>query len=719
MNSLNESESSLEDIELSFLENLDSFELEQLENEAINTHSQSQDKNRNQNLDHLIKYQTDVQDIYKKHDSNNDETCIQDLYCMQTMQKNAMFTNAENADFNNLYTESNQNNINKWINACQWNNTNLPSDSNLQDKYEKHSQMMKANVDISHETILKLQSYIKHLQLERDKFEAIAQSKSKELSMTQALLNKKQQLYVISIENIKKQHDFSLKRLSAAKKKTEDDLNRVLTENQFQKKELEEASEIIKQFECSRKQTNTLLNISSEFLTKKEFESKERIIDLPMKRKRKSKNCISLNSTVHKHEYTESFYFQNNKNLTLQRISTTLFQQMNNYKKLQFIEELFGYRIDYIFNHNDNTVLDILSSYKLHESSISISSIIIKFISDSLSSLDSVLKFLLYLIDCITTIWRNCLEKSYDKPIIYIVSLVHFIIVFCPYTFNELHNIDKSESFLELIRDTVTLYVTKTMKETEFFKCINQFILEKCLEILNVITSLSEKNEQIIYRVHSLFEFNFILIILNSQQNLLFIKKTLNFLNKYIFSKYVVCGTKKDSLVCDPSYFSEILDVVSKYLIEKYENYEIYELMDLKLEVVMFLNAIVLSYVNGKDLLGLNVLVVSRLCRCLTELVNLHGISEISIQRINIIKYIVLILHEIISPTNLSLHFSQPWTQYTYIVSMARLSFVEDEDCHGKDIFDDKTIELARDLLEMVVGPEEGDELYDFFHISS
>ncbi|CCJ28975.1 unnamed protein product [Pneumocystis jirovecii] len=271
------------------------------------------------------------------------------------------------------------------------------------------------------------------------------------------------------------------------------------------------------------------------------------------------------------------------------------------------------------------------------------------------------------------TIWKSCLEQNYNEPIIYIISLVHFMIVFHPNILNELLDIDKNEFLLILVQNTISLHTTKIIKKRSIFGCMDKYVIQKCLEILNIIISLFEKNEQIMYRISSILEIDFILII---------------FVN---------------NLSYDSDSFSGILDII----------------VDLKLEAVVFLNAVMKGHVNGKNLLGSNVLVVSRLCRCLSELVSLHGISEISTQRINIIQSIVLILHEIISPVNLSIHFAQPWTHYAYIVSMARLSFVEDEDCHGKDIFNDKTVELARDLLEMIVGPEEGDELYDLFHISN
>ncbi|CCJ29423.1 unnamed protein product, partial [Pneumocystis jirovecii] len=479
MNSFNGSESSLEDVEPSFLENLDSVELEQLESEAINSYSQYQIENQGQfHIEHQVNTRENTCAKHKLHE--HQDVCLQNPFHMEIVKKNISFSNTENDIYSNFCIDSNkinQQNISNQRNTIlQWNNTNLSSDLNLSSEHAKTeyhnkqiikadcSKMIETKVDLPHEMIIEC------LQLERDKFKEIAESKSRELAMTQTLLDKKQQFYITSIEKLKKQYDFSLEKLTFLQKKTEAHLNRVLTENQFQKKELENVSELIKQFEHSKKHTCILFNTSSEFPTRKEFESEEKVIDPPIKRKRESKEYTSSNSMVHMYQHNiENSCLKNNKDSVIQStLKRILFQQMDSDKKLQIV--------------------------------------------------------------------------------------------------------------------------------------------------------------------------------------------------------------------------------------------------DLKLEAVVFLNAVMKGHVNGKNLLGSNVLVVSRLCRCLSELVSLHGISEISTQRINIIQSIVLILHEIISPVNLSIHFAQPWTHYAYIVSMARLSFVEDEDCHGKDIFNDKTVELARDLLEMIVGPEEGDE---------
>ncbi|KTW27812.1 uncharacterized protein T551_02779 [Pneumocystis jirovecii RU7] len=731
MNSFNGSESSLEDVEPSFLENLDSVELEQLESEAINSYSQYQIENQGQfHIEHQVNTRENTCAKHKLHE--HQDVCLQNPFHMEIVKKNISFSNTENDIYSNFCIDSNkinQQNISNQRNTIlQWNNTNLSSDLNLSSEHAKTeyhnkqiikadcSKMIETKVDLPHEMIIELQSHFKCLQLERDKFKEIAESKSRELAMTQTLLDKKQQFYITSIEKLKKQYDFSLEKLTFLQKKTEAHLNRVLTENQFQKKELENVSELIKQFEHSKKHTCILFNTSSEFPTRKEFESEEKVIDPPIKRKRESKEYTSSNSMVHMYQHNiENSCLKNNKDSVIQStLKRILFQQMDSDKKLQFIEELFDYRVNYIFDHNNSTILDILTSYKLDGFSMSISSMIIKSISDSLSILDSILKFLLYLMDCIMTIWKSCLEQNYNEPIIYIISLVHFMIVFHPNILNELLDIDKNEFLLILVQNTISLHTTKIIKKRSIFGCMDKYVIQKCLEILNIIISLFEKNEQII--ISSILEIDFILIMLNPRHDLLFIKKTLSFVSKCIFFKCIKYDTKKDNLSYDSDSFSGILDIVSKYLTEKYENYEIYEIVDLKLEAVIFLNAVMKGHVNGKNLLGSNVLVVSRLCRCLSELVSLHVIYDI---RINIIQSIVLILHEIISPVNLSIHFAQPWTHYAYIVSMARLSFVEDEDCHGKDVFNDKTVELARDLLEMIVGPEEGDELYDLFHISN
>ncbi|KAG4300810.1 hypothetical protein PCK1_002887 [Pneumocystis canis] len=721
MDFFDDSETSLEDIEPSFLENLDPFELEQLESEAINICSQNLSRSQNQTElqeQSQIKFEAGTQEqVYREHESHNyDQVYIQDMAHTDVIQKEICLVGVKNIHYNNVHVDSSkineQNNIDRYNDIYQ-SNINFPYNISLWDKYEKvkscsgvfkteKAQTLETKIDISQDMIAELLSYTKRLELERDEFKEIAQAKSKELMTTQALLHKKQQFYTDSMNNLKKQYTLSLEKLVSAQKKTED-LNQILTENLFQKKELKETSQLIKQYEYLKKE--------------KEIESNERIINSPMKRKRKLKKNTSSDSTTLEYEYiVKSPCLQDKENIELQILSEIVLQ-MNNAKKSKFIEELFDYRIDYIFTPDNSTVLDILSSYKLPESSISVSSMIIKSISNSLFTLDSVLNFLLYLIDYIIVIWKGCLKHNYDGPIRYIVSLIHFIIVFRSSIFHKL--VDKIESLLTLLQNTIIRYATVTIKETKVFNCINKFIVQKCLEILNMIISLSQENEQIMYKISFFFEFNSILMMLNPLQDLLFIKRTLSFLSKCIFSKCVGHAGKNGNLIYNSDCFSKILDIVSKYLTEKYEKYEIYELMELKLEAIKFLNTILLGYVNGKDLLGFNVTVVSRLCRCLTELVRSHGISKISIQRINLIQSIVFILHEIISPDNLSLHFAQPWTQYAYIVSMTRLSFVEDEDHYGKDIFDDKTVELARDLLEMVVGPEEGDELYDLFHISS
>ncbi|EMR08826.1 hypothetical protein PNEG_02614 [Pneumocystis murina B123] len=731
--------SSLEDLEPSLLENLDSIELEKLENEAINICSQHYNRNLYQfyinqaDIQDQIqaKYQADtLRDTYEKYPLHlYDRIHVQDNIYRENIQKDILFLDTKNTFYNSIHSDFF--NIDKHDRINQWDNMYQPSNMSPRDKYEKlvswdkqilkaeEMQVVDAKGTVLQDEITKSQSYIRSFQLERDEFKVVARSKSKELVMTQTLFDKKQQLYTSPIENLQKQYVFSSEKHIVTQKEMEDNLNQVLTENRFQKKGLQEVEELITQFEYPKKQVNCSFNMPFEFPTKKAFESEEKVIDSPVKRKRRSKKYVSLDNTVHEYEYVMgNYYLKNNENLELRVISKAIFQQINDNKKLQFIEELFDYRIDYIFKYNDSTIFDILSSYTLPGFSVSVSSIVVKFITRSLTTLNPVLVFLFYLMDYVMVIWKICLEKNYKEPIRYMVSFVHFMFVFQLHIFNELVNVDKIEFLLMLLQNTIMEYMAVT-KEIKVFGYIDEFVIQKCLEILNIIVSLSQENTQIVYKISLFLEFNQILILLNPLHNLLFIKKTLKFLNKCILLNCIQYTVKKDDLICFSDYFSKILDIVSRYLTEKYENYDIFERMDLKLETVMFLNTIISASVNGKDLLSLNVVVVSQLCRCLAELISLHDTSEISRQRINLIQSIVFILHEIISPINISLHFAQPWTRYAYIVSMTRLSFAEDEDDHGKDIFNDRTIEFARDLLEIVVDSEEGNELYGLFNISN
>ncbi|QSL65527.1 hypothetical protein MERGE_002840 [Pneumocystis wakefieldiae] len=736
----NDSElSSLEDLEPSLLENLDSVELEKLENEAINICSQ----HYNQNLYEFYINQADIQDqiqakyqvdtlrdTYKKYPLHlYDRIHVQDNVHKESMQKDISLLNTENTFYDSIHAHSP--NIDKHDCINQWDNIHQSFNVSSRDKYgksifrdkqilnAKEMQVVDAKETVLHDETTKSQSYIGSFQLERDKFKVIAQSKSKELTITQTLFNKKEQFHMSPTEDLEKQYAFSSEKHITTQKKMKTDSEQVVSENSFQKKGLQEEEELITQSGHSKKQVNCSFNMSFEFPTKKAFESEEKVIDPPVKRKRRLKRYISLDNTVHEYECVMgNYYLKNNENLELQVISRAMLQQMSNNKKLQFIEELFDYRIDYIFEYNDSTIFDILSSYTLPGFSVSVSSIVVKLITRSLTTLNSVLVFLFYLMDYVMVIWKICLEKNYKEPIRHMVSFVHFMFVFQSHIFKELVTVGKIESLLTLLQNTLIEYITKATKETKVFGYIDEYVIKKCLEILNIIVSLSQENTEIAYKISLFIEFNQILVLLNPLHNLLFIKKTLKFLNKCILLKCIQYTVKKDNLICFSDYFSKILEIVSKYLTEKYENYDIFELMDLKLEAVIFFNTIISSLVNGKDLLSLNVVLVSQLCRCLSELISLHDVSEISRQRINLIQSIVFILHEIISPNNISLHFAHPWTRYSYIVSMTRLSFV-DEDDYGKYIFNDRTIEFARDLLEIVVDSEEGDELYDLFDISN
>ncbi|KTW31361.1 hypothetical protein T552_00006 [Pneumocystis carinii B80] len=737
---LNDSESSsLEDLEPSLLENLDSIELEQLENEAINICSQHYNRNLCQFYinqtdiqDQIqVKYQSDIsRDTYEKYPLHlYDQIHAQDNVHRESIQKDISLLNTKNTFYNSIQTDFSD--IDKHHCINQWDKMYQSSNMNPRDNYGKsascNEQIQKAGdmqVANTKETVLqdeitKSQSYIRNFQLQQDGFKVVTRSKSKELAITQTLFDK-EQFHMSFIENFEKQYAFSSERHIVTLKKMKVDFDQVHTENRFQKKGLQEGDELITQSENPKKQANSSFNMPFEFPTKKAFESEEKVIDPPVKRKRRLKKYVSLDNAVHEYEcITGNYHLKNNENLELQVISKIIHQRMNDNKKLQFIEELFDYRIDYIFKYNDSTIFDILPFYTLPGFSVSVSSMVIKFISRSLTTLNSVLVFLFYLMDYVMVIWKICLEKNYKEPIRHMVSFVHFIFVFQSHVFNELVNVGKIESLLTLLQNTIIEYMVEATKETEVFGYIGEFVVQKCLEILNIIVNLSQENTQITYKISSFLEFNQILLLLNPLHNLLFIKKTLNFLNKSILLKYIQYTVKKDELICFSDCFSKILNIVSRYLTEKYENYKVFELMDLKLEAVTFLNTVMSASVNGKNLLSLNVVVVSQLCRCLAELINFHGTSEIFGQRINLIKSIVFILHEIISPINISFHFAQPWTRYAYIISMTRLSFAEDEDDHGKDIFDDKTIEFARDLLEIVVDPEEGDKLYDLFHISN
>ncbi|KAG4300840.1 hypothetical protein PCK1_002917 [Pneumocystis canis] len=241
----NDSETSLEDIEPSFLENLDSFELEQLESEAINVCSQHLSRSQSKIQ---CKEQIDTEfQVHKEQESRSyDQAYIQDMTHADSIQKEIQLVSIKDSHYNSIHIDSSktneQNDIDQHNDIYLSNDINLPCNISLWNEYDKtksysgvfkieKAQTVEAKIDISQGMIAELLSYTKRLELERDEFKELAQSKSRELVITQALLDKKQQLYLL------------------IKKKTEEDLNEVLTENLVQKKELEETSQLIKQYE--------------------------------------------------------------------------------------------------------------------------------------------------------------------------------------------------------------------------------------------------------------------------------------------------------------------------------------------------------------------------------------------------------------------------------------------------------------------------------------
>lgn len=140
----NDSElSSLEDLEPSLLENLDSVELEKLENEAINICSQ----HYNQNLYEFYINQADIQDqiqakyqvdtlrdTYKKYPLHlYDRIHVQDNVHKESMQKDISLLNTENTFYDSIHAHSP--NIDKHDCINQWDNIHQSFNVSSRDKY--------------------------------------------------------------------------------------------------------------------------------------------------------------------------------------------------------------------------------------------------------------------------------------------------------------------------------------------------------------------------------------------------------------------------------------------------------------------------------------------------------------------------------------------------------------------------------------------------------
>lgn len=154
---------------------------------------------------------------------------------------------------------------------------------------------------------------------------------------------------------------------------------------------------------------------------------------------------------------------------------------------------------------------------------------------------------------------------------------------------------------------------------------------------------------------------------------------------------------------------SELLDLVSLGLDK--DDLAIRQLRPLRTTICQYLYCVILYYEDGLDLARKSRVVIPRLVRRLArELEDLYETSD-PIKCMSLIRMSVKLCHILLKDeTNATSdqHWRSLEIKATHLTNMTRILYAEDH-----DDFDNTTQDLAMDLLEMAVSPEEGNDIYE------
>ncbi|OLL26131.1 hypothetical protein NEOLI_000637 [Neolecta irregularis DAH-3] len=354
---------------------------------------------------------------------------------------------------------------------------------------------------------------------------------------------------------------------------------------------------------------------------------------------------------------------------------------------------------------SDRTCLEALQTYFFpSQNTQSLANV---FWQDILTSIDIGHSPSSCIISNLIQLWSTCIQQQHFDPVEYIFKLLSFAFL------NIYDNLLDADGIYTMLADsfqtTLEPYALARMKENTHALRLDQVkVLFEC--VLSAVDCPLHKSH--LLRFWQVLRIDFILMLLNARQDIEIVHGTI---------KLLMSSVREDdfgppcSADIRPRHSNLLLDASTRLLTESSRTLAASKKQQVRLDIIDFLHSIAFSGQPGITYLFNSNQVIPRLVKRISaELNSIYDQIEILDDSLRLIKKSVRTLHAIVTihnPEHLAAKLASTLgAVHAHIEAMTRLSFGGDATDRLTDISD-----LARDLLELTVSPEEGDAIFELF----
>ena len=323
----------------------------------------------------------------------------------------------------------------------------------------------------------------------------------------------------------------------------------------------------------------------------------------------------------------------------------------------------------------------------------------------------------------VIAIWSQCLKEGYHNPVHLLIDLVEHIILITPLkTAPELTN-----TLMELVQETADIIIIPRCQKKPPRSDTGQITSLACLRVMQIMAQDCFMETEEITRFWRTIRFDFIMMLLSFIHPLEELHLTIALLSTSIlensFAMIIPPGDGKQDAT-----EARIIDNLSRLLVEsprpaQGEPYlDAVELAELRLEILGLLDA-ACQRTHSAEALARHRLVVGRLVRVVNDELDRaydyrYG-HELSIALVNAATRLLYILTST-HPTLIDMQSRLSVIsggEKKFLIGLTRLAFSEGVFLEAG--IQDEVVEMAHQMLEMRVSPEEADQLVQAFGSSA
>ncbi|KAG0635354.1 hypothetical protein HOY80DRAFT_982139 [Tuber brumale] len=378
--------------------------------------------------------------------------------------------------------------------------------------------------------------------------------------------------------------------------------------------------------------------------------------------------------------------------------------------RFDFLKALVAHRV----NRSGERALEALTRFSFpSSSSVTISSLFLDKIT-LLETTAAKLEFSVGVCKVLLNLWARCLQESFFGPAMFLLDLLQFSV-----------NWDQGgkchwfcEEVVELIQRTVDINAIPTFQKN-FSKIEKDVDVTSCLELLESIALGMVGNEIHVRRFWHSVRSDFPLILLNPTQPIEHIRRMASILCTSVTSQSF--GPRGSNEAAQRQNESNLLASITRVLSDTpgsatgEPKWDRVEAVELRKEIVQFLGMVAGTNL-GNEALAQHQVALPRLSkRIAEELEEVYEWKYGADRSSQFLNSAVRLLHAIVTTNAQEAMVKLSGSaSYKHIASMTRIAF--SDGVLQESGIEETVIDLAHEVLEVMVTPHEGENLWSLFH---